>query len=123
MKPVDQTIFVNDPEGRTGNCLQAALASVLMLPLEEVPHFADLPDDIWFSEMCNWLTERGYQLNDMDSEEMNYCSSYMLAIGMSERGVSHAANYDRNGLAHDPHPSKAGLLNISWVASINKANK
>lgn len=116
MKPVDQDIFINDPHGRVGNCLQAAVASICEMELIDVPHFAALPDDIWFETMCNWLYDKGWEFEDYES--ISDSSEYMLTIGPSPRGVSHAVVYKDGSLAHDPHPSKAGILNVKWCASI-----
>ena len=55
MKPTDQTQFVG--EGVGGNCVQASVASILELPLDEVPHFlAVAPSPVeWEFAMEDWL--------------------------------------------------------------------
>ena len=60
MIPVHQTILA-DPvrgDGQPGNCYQAAIASVLELPLDEVPHFATFCDD-WVERSQDWFASRG----------------------------------------------------------------
>lgn len=43
-----------------GNCLQACVASLLDLPLNEVPHFlAQEPHNEWFRRLARWLKPRG----------------------------------------------------------------
>lgn len=121
MTPITQDIFVNDPQGRVGNCLQACIASICDMPLYEVPHFAAMPDDIWFETMCNWLHERGWDFEDF--ETVKDSQDYMLVIGPSPRGVSHAVIYKDGILAHDPHPSRAGINEVKWCASIMKKQK
>ena len=65
MIPVLQTILADparndgcDAEGRPGNCYQAALASALELPLDEVPHFATFATD-WVERSDAWFRARG----------------------------------------------------------------
>jgi hypothetical protein len=53
MTPVFQDKFGH---GR-GNCLQAAIASVIGLPLEDVPDFAD-GDSQWFLRVYQWCIEK-----------------------------------------------------------------
>ncbi len=45
-----------------GNCMQAAIASLFELPLEQVPNFIELGDK-WFSEMYNFCKSQGYTIN------------------------------------------------------------
>ncbi|RNI26619.1 hypothetical protein EFB08_11415 [Rufibacter latericius] len=118
MIPVTQDIFINDPQGRVGNCLQACVASICEMELQDVPHFAAMPDHSWFETMCNWLHDRGYGFEDFDT--VNDSTDYMLVIGPSPRGVSHAVVYKDGELAHDPHPSRSGILEVKWCASIYK---
>jgi hypothetical protein len=118
MKPVDQDIFVNDPQGRPGNCLQACVASILELPLNEVPHFVTVPDDTWFDQMVKWIESRGYALYDSDG--LSCDEDYVFAIGKSPRGVSHVVIYHKGEMVHDPHFSRAGITDIKWSASIKK---
>lgn len=68
MKPVDQTKFAG--EGAGGNCVQASLASILNLPLSDVPHFlevADRPAE-WELAFMDWLEERGVGLIRREGE-------------------------------------------------------
>jgi hypothetical protein len=44
----------------TGNCMQAAIASLLNLQLNDVPNFKELGYD-WFSALNNLLNELGYE--------------------------------------------------------------
>jgi hypothetical protein len=115
MKPVDQTQFVG--EGAGGNCVQASLASILDLPLDAVPHFLETADQPshWELAFMDWLEERGVGYIRREGEWI--FDGYYLASGPSPRGVSHMVVYRDGSLAHDPHPSRAGILSISrtWV--------
>ena len=49
-----------------GNCMQAALASLLELPLEEVPHFHSHGED-WFKPFFEFLQLKGYDYHGCPS--------------------------------------------------------
>lgn len=115
VKPQPQTIFV-DPANpkQIGNCLQAVIASVLELPLDEVPHFAQVDEDTegavnWWAYLLAWLRDRGWRL---DGTIMPDPGEVYLASGPSPRGVKHIVAYQHGRLLHDPHPSEAGLLEV-----------
>lgn len=103
MIPHTQTIFVNDPRNIPGDCMRTAVASLLDMPTEAVPHFV-LFDD-WFAAFSLWLKGRGLRVIAL-AEPDREC----LALGMSPRGVEHIVVWGRRGLIHDPHPSRAGVV-------------
>lgn len=119
MIPVDQTIM-HDPEaGAIGNCMQAALASILELPLERVPHFVQLYPD---SKECGdamfaWLLQRHVLWMQLSGDDPVPDDMPCLLYGQSERGVPHVVVGRGRTVAHDPHPSRAGLTEIQgiWV--------
>jgi hypothetical protein len=45
-----------------GNCMQAAVASLLDMPLEKVPNFIEFGQN-WFSTFYNFLKENDYEYN------------------------------------------------------------
>lgn len=127
MTPVDQTIT-----GNGGDCFRAAIASILDLPTEEVPHFfleADMN-----AAASKWLAARGIALLPMcfvDPEALQrthfafrgHCVLGGYGPRKNERG-----DHRRHGVVaklqvygvevvHDPHPEKSGLLNWGhrWV--------
>lgn len=61
MKKVFQTVV---DKGK-GNCMQAALASLFDLELEQVPNFADygLTDGKWFAPFYEFIATQGYEYN------------------------------------------------------------
>lgn len=115
MKPVDQQ-FVHDPaNGQHGDCMRACIASLLELPIADVPHFAQLDadgkGDFWFAvtAFCRshgfaFVTVRGQFVWAEDA-------IYHIIAGPSPRGNgTHHAVVGLNGRIHfDPHPSRAGL--------------
>lgn len=108
MSEVTQTILQGDGSGRLGNCLQAAVASALDLPLEEVPHFLEADGD-WWTAMVDFLLDRGYTTRKRAVADG--APSLGLVIGLSPRDVTHAV-LCRDGTQWDPHPSRAGLTEV-----------
>jgi hypothetical protein len=116
-----QTIFANpdDPDALIGNCLQAAVASLVGLPLDKVPHFAQVDADggkHYGSHVREFLAEHGWQLlTDVDPDP----GELHLALGKSPRGRSlyHVAIYRDGALVHDPHPDDTGIAEVTrmWV--------
>lgn len=121
MKPVDQTKF-----GEEGNCLAACIASILELPIEEVPDANELHKNgmNWLIGLCNWLKQ--YNLWYMELKVDEYRQpigvrafwlppTYHLINGDSPRNVSagHSVVGYQGKIVHDPHPDKTGLTNIT----------
>lgn len=119
MKPVDQTQFHDAEKGTHGNCQQAATASLLGLRLEEVPNFIEQPNGFWQS-FWEFMSSRGLEVIDLSGARHFDC--YHLAYGPSPRGVSHAVVYANGKLAHDPHPSRAGILDVETTALVVPAD-
>jgi len=114
MKPVDQTKLYDPENGINSNCLAASLASILELPLSEVPEFEDMFDNPdWFQFLMDWLEGLGFTL--LQWEGKTWLPGYCLATGTSERGPTHTVVYKGNSLAHDPHPSRSGIKTIDSV--------
>ncbi len=133
--PIFQTLLAERPDGHTaaglpGNCLQAAVASLLHLPLEEVPHFAVYVD--WFAAMRRWARDRDGDFTYFPipvPEEYSAAWSGIVAWadqhpaacvllgGPSPRGPFEHEVVGKIDLTtvHDPHPSRAGLLEVNDV--------
>lgn len=112
---VTQSILHGDPSGRPGNCLQAAVASLLELPLDEVPHFVEYDD--WLERLAEFCTAHGYQpiMRPPDTDV-----AYGMAWGPSERGVRHAVVWADGAMAWDPHPSRAGLERVTELIAFEE---
>lgn len=126
MKPVDQEFLHKPEEGSVGDCLRACLASVLELPIADVPHFAKLyptAPECW-CEVFDWLEDRGHEyvyvgLINLDRDR------FYIASGPSPRSGRHAVVCKGSEVIHDPHPSKSGLTGskATWVfAELQKQN-
>jgi len=115
--PLDQTIFgVVTPEDgkRPGNCWQACVASLLDLPLDQVPHFIEVSPRTWERHTRRFVFEHtGLDLGCFLPEfPLTEPGQYVIGSGPSPRGdFLHAVILDgaTGALAHDPHPSRAGL--------------
>lgn len=105
---VTQSILHGDPSGRPGDCLRAATASLLELPLADVPHFVEHED--WLERFADFCAEHGYRpLQRCPDADV----AYGMAWGPSERGVRHAVCWVDGAIAWDPHPTRAGLLKVT----------
>lgn len=114
MIPHTQTHFFGGYEEGVirGNCWQTAVASVLDLKLEQVPHFVDADERFgvdWWEYTVNWLWHNGYDIFRPDRHL--YTNEYYLVSGKSPRGdFYHVVIYKNGKMVHDPHPSQAGVL-------------
>lgn len=117
MSKVTQTIFAGDSEGRVGNCMQAAVASLLDLQLEDVPHFCAVPD--WLSYLAIWSAQRGWAVRHRNADEPVV---FGIACGPSPRGVEHATVMIDGEIVWDPHPSRDGLLSIARIWEFTAAD-
>lgn len=128
MIPIKQTkIHKVDPDGaiiERGNCYAACWASLLEVPLEEVPAFEDLPDDgSWWIETIKWLKDKGLVLHYFPSDEAP-TDTYVMACGPSPRGPwGHGVIYLDGKLVFDPHPSGEGLVQVNYYLGAGKAKK
>lgn len=116
MRELTQTILLGDPSGLPGNCLQTAVACVLDLDLEEVPHFAVYKD--WALRLQVFGRERGYRVRYMPPRG---AVGLGLAFGPSLRGTTHAVVWAGGRMAWDPHPSRVGLLAVTELVAFELA--
>jgi len=115
MKLVDQTRF-GKPDG---NCMAATLASILEIPIETVdPHVIN--NSKWVNNLNKWLQEE-YGLALVNTKHINFgYKGYLLLAGETPRGLLHSCvGQIVEGIftvVHDPHPSRAGLIEITEVS-------
>lgn len=130
MKPVHQTLFGSSdaPQAERGNCFPACIASLLEIELSDVPHFYALhdkpdPDDPNrdYVNIAAFLRDRGcciatftWPLHPVHAVALR--GTHAIFSGKSPRleGCQHAVVgriFGNEGwaLAHDPHPSGAGI--------------
>jgi hypothetical protein len=115
MSEVTQTILHDDPQGRIGNCLQAAVASLLDLPLDDVPHFAEHGD--WLERLVAWAADRNWLVRHARPD---VAVPFGIACGPSPRGVQHAVVMRAGTVPWDPHPSREGLVKVGMILSFEQ---
>ena len=120
MKPVDQTRFYDKDKSLRGNCMQAAVASILELPLDAVPNFIEEEAGFWPS-FTTFLRSRGFIYLDLH-EHPSGPDCFYLASGDSPRAIKHTVIYRNGRLVHDPHPSRAGLLTLDMITLLIPIN-
>jgi hypothetical protein len=125
VKPVIQTKFNSE-----GNCFAACIASLLECDINEVPFLGK--EESWedYELRLNDFLKQRYQLfvyvAEYDLEQYEYFfqvdlkDTYYIVGGDAERGHYHAVVYKNGQLAHDPHPSGVGLLNVQTVYLFQK---
>lgn len=110
MRPVDQTTFGHPG----GNCFSACVASLLELPITDVPYFMDESEGRakWHEQLDAWLEPRGFYASHfviVDLERAEMPRGHFILVGRSPRG-DHAVIARGRDVVHDPHPSRDGLL-------------
>ena len=113
---VTQTILAGTP-GRQGNCIQAAVATLLSLPLDEVPHFAESDGD-WVEDMVAFARKHGHSIVWRHGGPPAPAQGLAFGPTIRSADITHAvAIVDAE--VWDPHPSRAGLTSVStyvdWV--------
>lgn len=117
MIPIRQTKFV--ATHGAGNCQQAAMASLLELPLDDVIDTAcpEMRARGFWESIRLWLADRGLKIvhvwPDDEAFEERLKGQYSIASGPSPRGPFHHAIVCKNGkMVWDVHPSDDGVLAI-----------
>lgn len=117
--------YEHKPEnGMYGDCLRAALASLLSLPIAEVPHFAQEAKDnagAVTSMVIRFLAERGlYALEfpypvmsvQLKQQRETYgIDTYHLIFGTYPCGTGHVCVGLNGEIVWDPNPEGLGLSN------------
>jgi hypothetical protein len=115
----------------SGNCMEACIASILEIPLDDVPVLAQYHgeemEDQWFFVLSEWLLETHgliimtFELSSGDEPRcIDICSAmladcYHIMAGPGPRGHQHAIVGCNGQPVHDPHPSGEGLLGITAI--------
>lgn len=123
MTPQDQEFLVEN--GQTGDCVRAATASILDLPISAVPHFVAEHNGDWRGHWEDWLEERDLIVIELDPRRRPRC--LYLGCGPTVRTkeyrpAAHMVVMDGLAVAHDPHPSRAGLTTLDRVYVLSPKN-
>ena len=132
MKPVLQTKFGSGtaPVSEQGNCFQAALASVLEIPLTEA---FDLRGYVepgeWWEPFLTWLAERGKWAAWLEGEPNPIpipIPAGIHIIGCKVNGINHVAVVENNRVIHDPLGSiseQYEVTDLFLIGDLNPANR
>jgi hypothetical protein len=122
MIPVDQEFFYDTDEindgSKIGDCVRAVTASILELSIKEVPHFVkDQPGSDWYDTWEKFMIDRGITPILLAGPWVVTPKpvGYYLASGPVKRGGKHIVIMWDGKVAHDPHPSRAGLESIEGI--------
>jgi hypothetical protein len=127
MVPVDQSILPEEGP-RKGNCLTACIASLLDLPIEQVPNFVE--SSRWYDALNQWLAPRGLFYLEVRGAEpaaaQSLCAyaGWHTITGLAPSGIRHTVVGYAGEVRHDPHPSRAGLISsdtCGFVIPLNPA--
>lgn len=123
MIPVTQTVLHDPDNGRFGNCFSAVLASLLHLPIDQVPSFydsRDTNDTQWIGRVNDWLRPYGLGYVSIDAS----LAALMPEIKLSDVHHEIGGNTSRHAetlhscvgadgsVAFDPHPDATGLTRV-----------
>ena len=122
-----------------GNCHQACLASILELPLDDIPDFCnDYPATKWDQAENEWLLERGLfcvhlRFDDPEASAVAWLTNNVPCVAgvnsLTTKGAQHSVIYYKGNVIHDPHQSqvhrwrKVKINIISAIVVVNPANK
>lgn len=121
-----QTIFT----APGGNCFSACVASILELPLEQVPHFfaeARSTNEVWtqadWDQVLRFANDQGHYAHWVDPDEEPGLVRLLVgsglpyvAFGPSPRGpYGHCVVMRGEQLVHDPRPDGTGLAGKPWL--------
>jgi hypothetical protein len=127
MTPQKQTIFNNFDKGIYGNCIQACVASLMDMRINNVPHFVTYGDDMIdvLKEFCNANGYRFsgllYKPNEMELNDFKGVDGYYIVGGKSPRNkYGHAVIYKNGKPFFDPHPDNTFTRTIDSIYLITR---
>lgn len=123
MKPINQEIT----EQEDGDSLRACVASLLELPIGDVPHFSR-SNGQWFVKFSNFIMGKGYCVLGLGYPDINTITDYTiggLVIGTvyskTNSRCRHYVLIDSTTfkVVHDPNPNKLWQNQIVTVDVLN----
>ena len=114
-------IYQEIVDADNGDCLRACICSLLGLENTSViPNFGDYPDNNFWIKVNEWTKPNiGYSFIPAMYSKMLVSlikGFYCIAVGPVHRGPqNHAVIIADEKIIHDPHPSNAGLIEISYI--------
>ena len=122
MIPVKQTILHDPVNGQFGNCVSATLASLLHLPISEIPVFTGEDTQEQNIKINQFLKPYGLAIVTIKALD-DYCHSsnihglYCGVAGESPRfaGTGHMCVGLDGAVEFDPHPDGTGLQKVDTL--------
>lgn len=115
-------VYQSRIEKKHGTCMQATIASLFELFIEDVPNFIEM-EDSWFIVMSNFYKERGYELCcfnpqgkieltkqvlEVDKGIGGYWAASVVSVNLGPE-ITHSVVIDKNmNVVHDPNPNNYG---------------
>lgn len=128
MKPIFQSIIGSGEQNApAGTCMRAALASIFECQESDMRPFEcqkTYSGSEWGLIMVEDLDRLGFEYHGLGKPEeiKDYLGidGYCLAYGPSPRGFKrgHAVVFYKGEMAHDPHPSGDGLIELKGFYKI-----
>lgn len=113
MKPAYQL----DHSQQTGDCLRACVASILELPITDIPNFWEQTQDplLFWTLLDTWLTDnhRLKLLVVKYSEDYAFFFDKILCIAIGQSSSKHCDQHAvvwRNGMLHNPSGTGSELI-------------
>ena len=109
MTPINQTVF----DSKNGNCLEACFASILEIPIKQIPYFKE---HVLFKDFNDFLKPFGFYCVIVNipkkdfNETLRQFEGHYILVGASCNECNHAVIYKENKLVHDPHKRSSGLM-------------
>ena len=118
MTPTKQTVLHDPANGMHGDCLSAVVASLLHLPIEDVPLF--ITPETWVKDMNAWLRPFGLAYCMVEDFECHIDAYGIEGLWHEVSGnttrskdVTHACVAKDGEFVFDPHPDDTGLTKIT----------
>jgi hypothetical protein len=109
-RAVRQTTFYDPHDVHAGNCTEAAIASILQLPLSAVTPLDRTNGRTFWDAVEAFFCLHGWDFITIPADKIP--EGVHLASGLSARGRPHTVVYVGAQLVWDPHPSDAGIITI-----------
>ena len=111
MRRVYQTEFTNEEKSVIGNCLQACLASLFALSLEDVPRFTKM------KHYEDFLGDMGVLLHRYRSNPLAWGIPQIVSFEIPNFSVNHCVIWQDGEIIHDPRrePVKLGDIAAYYV--------
>ncbi len=120
-KLYDQTTFSDKAAGTYGDCFAACCKTLLQNPLEGFPHPINHENGEWNPAFFDALEKAEFDVTynkNRPNKDFSFLPQFVMACGPTVRtettGATHAVVWDtwNRKMVHDPHPSRAGILEI-----------